>query len=407
MHGHDQENKQHESDRSNQSPEQGACAKPTHKRSKSKSKVWEKVAWFTRKSRSREVRSEDDAVVDPDLATLPMDVMELDMVHGESSTDPYPFNNSNTSSDSEPFEDLNYDGCHIKRSRLYPNSEVVEQNCLRPSMARALFHQMEVANGRSGKQPKYIWQKKKKHSSVMARRDSFHSGTLSISENDPLARALSVPSEITENSMCHCTACCSCLPSQRLTGACPAYARLSMSTTSLDTGLDLTVDVDQCAYSVISNDKYTTSTSKTTDQQEHRNKTLENQFVLDLTQYKSNSLPSSYGKKCKYCNKLQAFKTHLPFLERESQYKHVSVASTSSEKDAGICQCKMKATKKTCQNEEQEVTSKPDKSPITQDCVTPAQFKMRREVRILFKLRKCFLHILSDFHDSPCHLHIG
>ena len=46
-----------------------------------------------------------------------------------------------------------------------------------------------------------------------------------------------MPSGMTSKHTCHCRACCSCAPSEILQGLCPAHARLSTSTTSLDTGL--------------------------------------------------------------------------------------------------------------------------------------------------------------------------
>ena len=387
MQGHDQEGEQPNDHNSGHGSDSGACAKPTHKRSKSKSKVWEKVAWFTRKSRSRETPSEEAALADPDMAALPLDVMELDIVPSESSTDPYPLNNSsNASSDSELFEDLNYDGCHIKRSRLYPNSEVVEQNCLRPSMARALFNQLEAANQRIGKPSKYAWIKKKKHGGGgiggggIPRRDSFHSGSLNVLGDESLARALSMPSEITEkSSLCHCMACCSCTPSQRLMGACPAYARLSMSTTSLDTGLDLTTDTVQCT----NQSPYDQSDFVSTDganKEQLPTKKIQNQFVLDFNQYKSNSLPSSYGKRCKVCNQPQAPKSHLPFTGRQStDLRYNLMVGTSG---GNFCQCKRKNPKKlTCQAGDSFVPSnKQDRSPLFQDGVSAQEFKSRKEV---------------------------
>ena len=316
-----------------QGQEHGACAQVVHKRSKSKSKVWEKVAWFTRRSRSREMPVEEATLPDADMAVLPLDVMDLD-VSPHSSTDPYPPLGSNSSSDSELFESIPYEGCHIKRSRLYPNSEVIEQNCLKPSMARALFHQMEAANLRTGKLPKHGWQKKKKKHGI-PRTDSFCGSRLDVLEDDTLSRALSMPNEITGKSLCHCTACCSCTPSERLMGTCPAYARLSTSTTSLDTGLDLTSSCNNDSASCInvpSYDQPIFHRTCNTDQW----KPIEPQFVLDSTQYKSNSLPSNYGKKCKVCNKPQGTRSHLPFSCRPFFQTHPEggIGGTN------FCQCK-------------------------------------------------------------------
>ena len=152
-----------------------APGKTAHKRSKGKSRVWEKVAWFTRRSRSKDhaVGGATAASSESDLSGIPLDNMEFDISPSSSCFDaaglhqgaPPSWVGSSSSTDSgETFQEEFQDGYRVKRSRLYPNSEVIEQHCLKPSVARALFHQMEAASCRGGKGTKYSWQVKKKKS---------------------------------------------------------------------------------------------------------------------------------------------------------------------------------------------------------------------------------------------------
>ena len=152
----------------------GAQRKTSHKRSKGKSKVWEKVAWFTRRSRSKEHGvGATVASSESDLCGLPLDNMDFDISPSGSCYDtgglqrrqPSWIGSSSSTNSGEGFQEEFQDGYRIKRSRLYPNSEIIEQHCLKPSVARALFHQMEAASCRGGKGPKYAWQTKKKKKS--------------------------------------------------------------------------------------------------------------------------------------------------------------------------------------------------------------------------------------------------
>ena len=206
-----------------------------HGKGKSKGKVWQKVNWFSRRSRSRDLPSELAAVPYCEAAIYPNDVMDLDLspthsASGHSAIISKSWLESSSSSENELYE--NEDGYLVKRSRLYPNSEIIEQHCLKPSVARALFLQMEAANHRNGRLQKYSWQRKKKKGCGLVQNDqSFASGM------DSLSRAVSMPSGITSKSKCHCRACCSCTPGEILQGMCPAHVCMSTSTTSLDTGL--------------------------------------------------------------------------------------------------------------------------------------------------------------------------
>ncbi len=148
----------------------GKQTKTAHKRSKGKSRVWEKVAWFTRRSKSRDYSSSGAMLEEGATAAASNDIsavenIEEDLSPTASNCDQYSWIGSSSSSESgEMFEMV--EGCKVKRSRLYPNSEIVEQNCLKPSIARALFHQIEAASCRGNKPPKYLKQIQKKRHSV-------------------------------------------------------------------------------------------------------------------------------------------------------------------------------------------------------------------------------------------------
>ena len=148
-------------------PSGSSSGKLPAKRSKGKGKgkVWDKVVWFTRRSRSRDTPLENAAVSDAEAAAYPSDEMDLDLspTHSISLhstiTSKSLWAESSSSSESELFE--NEDGYMVKRSRLYPNSEIIEQNCLKPSVARALFLQMEAANHRNGEATEILVAEKK------------------------------------------------------------------------------------------------------------------------------------------------------------------------------------------------------------------------------------------------------
>ena len=141
---------------------------------------------FTRRSRSKDhaVGGATAASSESDLSGIPLDNMDFDISPSSSCFDaaglhqgpPPSWVGSSSSTDSgETFQGEFQDGYRVKRSRLYPNSEVIEQHCLKPSVARALFHQMEAASCRGGKGTKYSWQVKKGKQRVTA----FH-GTATL-----------------------------------------------------------------------------------------------------------------------------------------------------------------------------------------------------------------------------------
>ncbi|KAK2192588.1 hypothetical protein NP493_26g03018 [Ridgeia piscesae] len=148
--------------------EQASSVKPELRRIKGKSKVWEKVTRFARRTR-RYSLPEGACVPEDDAAALPQsaDCMDYDLNPFQLPAQSPAWFESSSSSDGEATD--SHLGMCVKKSRLYPNSEIVEQSCLRPSIARALFQQMEAASSGSGRPTKYGWQKKKRRTHHSAR----------------------------------------------------------------------------------------------------------------------------------------------------------------------------------------------------------------------------------------------
>lgn len=202
-----------------------------HKHDKTKCKKWGKGAWFKRVE-----QQSSECTTSSDLAQP-----EREDHEGASASSSRPHEHasacsckampgSTSSSDIEIYEGTE---CYrTKNSQRYPNSEVDEQNCLRPSMARAMFLQLESLTSPTKKTKRFSWPKKKQANSDKV--------SLGPDDSDCLIRTSSMPSGLASNdtlSNCHCPACCNCSPLERLQGSCPAFIRRFTSTTSLDTGL--------------------------------------------------------------------------------------------------------------------------------------------------------------------------
>ena len=362
-----------------------------HKRIKSRSRVWEKVAWFTRRSRGRE---EDDATVPCDASGLPPDIqVDLDTSPASSiydSASPLNISLYQETSSSSDGETDNLDVNQVKRSRLYPNSEVIEQNCLRPSVAKALFLEMDSFNPKSFSSrhvPKHSWPKKKSRG-MFHWRDSYHVSKESHYEDEVMPRTISMPNNMVEQSSCHCAACCTCSPAQRLMGLCPAHVRLSTSTTSLDTGLSLSYSCNDhippadnqpaaasANFTAPHEDDISLNNKIPMDSPVYK---LDPQVSLDLGQFKSNSLPMYYSKKCKLCGK-PTYKSHLPYNDRTFQ-DLAAVLNVCLCKSTTISGCQKGQPPKIETNEPKtcdEAIVRPSKESLE-----PGQFRLRKSVRV-------------------------
>ena len=124
----------------------GGLSKPPPKRVKSKSKVWKKMSWFSKKPNScrGEGPHQSNASADEEGATPSVDHMELDLSPSHTNSDlsasTYsPWSGSTSSSDGdfgEPHPQP-HEMFRMKKSKSYPNSEIDVQSCLRPSIISA------------------------------------------------------------------------------------------------------------------------------------------------------------------------------------------------------------------------------------------------------------------------------
>ena len=356
-----------------------------HSKHKSKGKVWEKVAWFTRRSKSRDVSSDvTQSVTQSVCCEIEEKQADKDTLHDEATgyspqdlhSIKYPsWMGSDSSSEGEFYE--NEDGCIVKRSKLYPNSEIVEQNCLKPSIAKALFYQMELNNYKSGKVMKYSWQKKKKQLHNVPNLNEIYGA-----DGDLLLRAMSLPVNIVEKSKCHCQACCSCTPGQILRGLCPAHRRLSTSTSSLDTGLG-NIDVVECeldqitAEEVFLDRSFVSNTSHSYQSNKRPHQAEQSQWGVGQHNYYSQSLQ----RKCKVCGCVIR-QSNMP-LNDDSQLP--SLPTNDS-----FCQCKSALSKgqensllfgPCVSSRSQKILYKdPSGKSNERDTVSPLEFKSKSDV---------------------------
>ena len=114
-----------------------------------------------------------------------------DDVHYDMMTDSRTLRLGSSSSSEGDISDLP-DGSFIKRSHLYPNCEIVEQSCLRPSVARAVFLQLDSGSIRRSRLRHSMYRKKKSRTAMYNMVDRAY-GTQTIygvteteSNTDPL-----------------------------------------------------------------------------------------------------------------------------------------------------------------------------------------------------------------------------
>jgi hypothetical protein len=207
-------------------PSTGQTHSTKRGKGRSKGRVWEKVAWFTRKSKNRE-QSENAALPDDMQAVLPVD---MDCDSSPTSPKDPPSIEHFVWSESSSSSELEIPGI-MQKSHSYPNSEIVEQSCLKPSVARALFQQMEAAN-LYPKVSKPPWQKrqstsnaKKRNSAYEIRKDDYLNDNWSGHSREDLPMANSMPRHLDNSYIkqyihkhCHCSFCCDCDQSVRTNG---------------------------------------------------------------------------------------------------------------------------------------------------------------------------------------------
>ncbi|XP_038061630.1 probable E3 ubiquitin ligase complex SCF subunit sconB [Patiria miniata] len=196
------------------SDSEGASIRPPTKRVKSKSRVWEKVAWFTRRPR-REPETESALTgEDGGAACLPLDVMDIDDVPSSSSShspnisQPLSEYSSSSESDMPTYGDP---------SRDPDSSQVVYQNCVRPSLVKAMFGKNE-GRGRDRKVHLQSHLKKEKKCIRKSLQESSDDGddfwtsrSPYLDEESNLGESKQTTEEWDMRTLqCHCPACCSC-----------------------------------------------------------------------------------------------------------------------------------------------------------------------------------------------------
>lgn len=323
-----------------------------NKRSKGKSKVWERMSWFSRKSKSK------DSDVSGEGPS------SLCFHHPSQDLDGCPSSSSSSSNRCDICIEMNFSrASDVAKPRMFPNSEIVETSCLKPSVARALFMRLEAVGQESDRPPKYSWQKKRK----AFNRDSLYGEDM----EEPLSRTLSMPDGMGDDHVpCHCVACCRCSPFQRLQGSCPVFSfiRRSNSIASLDTALneiesslanEVTESNRNCPYRETVNSSLNCArlngsshlTESSTDPAQPGTS------CADIDAIKCNSLPTYFShcflKKCKNCGRSIRI-SHLP-LDSGPFSAEVQDSLLSA---FNFCQCKHSLPPSAA-----SVTVHPDASP--------------------------------------------
>ena len=345
--------------------EQASSVKPELRRIKGKSKVWEKVTRFARRTR-RYSLPEGACVPEDDAAALPQsaDCMDYDLNPFQLPAQSPAWFESSSSSDGEATD--SHLGMCVKKSRLYPNSEIVEQSCLRPSIARALFQQMEAASSGSGRPTKYGWQKKKRRTHHSARCADHVTGLMFDDVRStlmPVDCTASVPRPRHEATNCIVDIDKKLLPDQL-----PRHT----SCVSLDSGLT----------------RHSNTTQEKTASQLFFNCPCNSNNCDDNNQtsvsMKSASLPNyhsqSFNKKCDRCG-LILRNINLP--------KHGGIVDGMSDMFAScFCQCKQQQLyEKNLHRSNQNGHW----SGLTRSsCIAPLEFKGKLEVRLMYQNQYCF-----------------
>ncbi|XP_070558029.1 F-box/WD repeat-containing protein 7-like [Ptychodera flava] len=187
-------------------------AKPPTKRAKGRSRVWEKVAWLTRRGRaSRYSQSSENAAMGDEAcaAALP-ECMEVDqdLPSTASNFSPAmsrPLSECSSSSEGDLMANPLCEPC-------YPNSEVDSKSCIRPSLIRAMFRQLEPMSY-NRKNPKFARTCPKSASRGTDGEDSSpgerDSSCISSSSGSP-STSKKHNDDSANGDSCHCPACCSC-----------------------------------------------------------------------------------------------------------------------------------------------------------------------------------------------------
>ncbi|XP_033647348.1 F-box/WD repeat-containing protein 7-like [Asterias rubens] len=189
------------------SDSEGASVRPPTKRVKSKSRVWEKVAWFTRRPRREPEVEAALTGEEGGAARLPLDVMDIDDVPSSSS--------SHSPNISQPLSEYSSssEGDIATYDKDPESSQVVYQNCVRPSLVKAMFGKSDGASAHSSKSQGNLRKGKKctrKSNQETHEDDDQMSGRKPTSPKETKGHRAIIDKWDSKSIPCHCPACCSC-----------------------------------------------------------------------------------------------------------------------------------------------------------------------------------------------------
>ncbi|XP_072177966.1 uncharacterized protein [Diadema setosum] len=192
------------------SDSEGVPARPLNKRTKSKSRVWDRVARLARRTRSSREGDSDFASTGEEAGEADLPSEHMDLSDGPSTSSYQSPSTrkkqlSDCSSSSEGDLAIHETAIRLtkgKKNRYKPpdNSEVVYQHCVRPSAVKAMFRPAQYMLQTD--QSVQMRKKRGQCNSVTCR----HSDSYSVGCAHEGPRNLNDVSE----DCCHCPACCCC-----------------------------------------------------------------------------------------------------------------------------------------------------------------------------------------------------
>ena len=294
-------------------------------------KVWNKVSWFGR-------RCDRD-------------------VHTQNIQTRRPISWGSTSSSEGDIGEMQ------QRRRLSPNSEILEQNCLKQRTTKTMFLRLESLSDNSSNH-------NSPSSSNLTKKNQCNSKVL---DGDVMSRTTSMPEGVIPKELCHCLACCNCTTSERLTGQCPAYLQRCASTRSLDTALS-ELEYSLAYHNITCQHAVSESTYEGSDVDDPHQKTdTKTCKRLSPTKFLPNYFSQSLLRKCKFCSKVLG-QCHLPV----STTKKFNIPALPPSLD--YCDCKgLQEVSKLCSSGEETVTPH---TPLIKDKVSAVEFKAKSQVSL-------------------------
>ncbi|CAH1785081.1 unnamed protein product [Owenia fusiformis] len=334
-------------------------------RPKSKSKEWKK--WFSKKSRN----SRENSI---DTTTTELEDVNADFSPTHSHTNPdvspmSPVNWSEWEFGSSSESDCNDSETKIRRSRDFPNSEIDEKNCIKPSQTKTLFHQLEY-NKSEGSRPNWSKRKKKaihKESPRAPRPKSLElvdmSKSFCIYDFDSL-------DESSKDKCCdfqHNESCDKCATH---------WIRRSISMSDLNLNfLRTNFNVEQSRGNQIPQNLDLNSNASTSTIKHNELNSMNSPTSYHvLNQFKSNSLPSYYRSKTRNL----CAKCHLPVRPHLTNYPSSTVRTPYI---TNRCHCESPPAHDAENDERCEISDTENvNKPSIANTILPEEFKTRKKV---------------------------